>query len=497
MKRKGQCEDKVDRSRGGVVHHACGCCSGHLTPGALGRRQFVKGMAMTAAGAALARLELFDLASSACGELSKPAGGPRVRVVYVRPQEEPIVSWPGGNCDVPAQQALFTRTLRAAADKLGVRLEVRDEPIKSEAEVAKLLAELKQSPPDGLIVGAMSLFLWKPVMEIVEKRGDIPTVIHSHVSGFTGHIAACGRKTPKTFMAATQKVEWLATAVRMFHTNWRIKNTRILQLSGPGADVTLAPWGTLVHPIAKARFEEFLKQVETSEEVRAIADHYAKGAERILEPTKAEILTAAKNYIALRRLMEAEKCHGVTVACLGWKDPVCMAFSKLLDEGIPGVCECDHNAVVGELLAIHLLNRPGFIQDPSPNTVDNTFIGAHCTSPTRLEGYDSTERAAYWLRSYHTKTGCSMEVMWPVGKPVTVLQAMARTPLLLVGTGRVRSNIAQPPSGCCRTAVELEMDKTEDTRDVKGFHQLFLLGNHARTVAAYGRLFDIKVESIS
>ena len=497
MKRQDQCQDRVDHQSEGVVHHRCGCCAGDLAQGVLGRRQFVKGVAMTAAATALARLELLDLASSACGEVPKPAGGPRVRVVYVRPAEEPIVSWPGGNCDVPAQQALFTRTLRAAADKLGVRLEVRDEPIKGSEEVAKLLAELKQAPPDGLIVGAMSLGFWKPVAEIVEKRGDIPTVIHSHVSGFTGHIAACGRKTPKTLMAATQKVEWLATAVRMFHTNWRIKNTRILQLAGAGADIKLAPWGTVIHPIAKTRFEEVLKQVETSAEVRTIADHYAKGAERIVEPSKEEILTAAKNYIVLRRLMEAEKCHGVTVACLGWKDPVCMAFSKLLDEGVPGVCECDHNAVIGELLSIHLLNRPGFIQDPSPNTVDNTFLGAHCTSPTRLEGYDSAERAAYWLRSYHTQTGCSLEVMWPVGKAVTVLQTMARTPLIYVGTGRVRSNIAQPPSGCCRTAVELELDKTEDTRDVKGFHQLFILGSHARTLAAYGRLFDIKVEALS
>jgi hypothetical protein len=463
----------------------------------LDRRQFVKGVAASAAAAAFARLELLDLAPSARAEVLKPAGGPRVRVVYVRPEKEPIVSWPGGNCDVPAQQALFTGAFREAAEKLGVRLEVRDEPIKSDAEAAALLAELKQSPPDGLIVGAMSLGLWGPVNHVVENRGDIPTLVHSHVSGFTGHIAACGQKTPKTFVAATQRVDWLATAVRMFSAHWRIKNTRILQLAAAGADVTLAPWGTVIHPIAKARFDEVLKQVETSDEVRAIADHYAKTAERILEPTKDEILTAAKNYIALGRLMEAEKCHGVTVACLGWKDPVCLAFSKLLDEGVPGVCECDHNAVVGELLSIHLLNRPGFIQDPSPNTVDNTFIGAHCTSPLRLEGYDSQQRAAFWLRSYHTNTGCSPEVMWPVDKPVTVLHAVAAAPQILVGTGRVRSNIMQPPTGCCRTAVELEMDKTDDTRNVKGFHQLFILGNHALTLKGYGRLFDIKVDPIS
>lgn len=105
-------------------------------------------------------------------------------------------------------------------------------------------------------------------------------------------------------------------------------------------------------------------------------------------------------------------------------------------------------------------------------------------------------RAPYELRSYHTRTGVSPQVLWPVGRDVTVME-FAGPGAIIVGTGRVRSNIPQPPSGCCRTAVEVELDGVEDTRDVKGFHQLFVLGNHARMIRAWGRLAGVKVGPIA
>ncbi len=469
--------------------HACstsGCGLG------LNRRRF---LSVAGATAAAAELGLLEFASSLFAQEAKPAGKPIVKVVYVRPEKEPVVSWPGGNCDVPAQQALFTKTLEDAAKKLDVQLDFRHEPLSKKEDVGALLEQLKTSPPDGLIVGAMSLFLWQPVNEIVEKRGDLPTIVYSHVTGFTSHLQ-CGRKTPKTFLGATHETEWLAQAVRMFATIWRMKNTRILMLRKAADDVTLKPWGTVIHPIDQPRFAQELKKVEETDEVRAMADLYTKNAEKIVEPTKEEILTAAKNYIVCRRLMEAEGCQGITIDCLGWKDPVCLAFSRLLDEGVVAACECDLNAVVGELLCINLLGRPGFIQDPSPNTVNNTLIGAHCTSPLKLEGFDKPYRAPYWLRSYHTRTGCSVEAMWPVGREASVLQANAGGGIW-VGTGKVRSNIMQPPTGCCRTAVELEIDRCADTRDVKGFHQLFILGNIEREVKAYGQLAGIPVAPIA
>jgi hypothetical protein len=469
-----------------------GCDSCGLS---VSRRTFLAG---TGAAALALRMDALEKASGLFSSAPKPPGKARVQVVYVRPEKEPDVSWPGGNCDIPAQQALFTRTLREAEAKLDVQLDVRDEPIKTREEAGAFLQQITQSPPDGLLVGSMSNVTWDIADDIVQKRGPVPTIVYSDMTGFTSHLQI-GRNTPKTLVGATQEVEWLRTAVRMFHTLGRTKNTRILVLvDKPGPDATLQPWGTTLHFAHKERFAEAYRQVETSDEVRAIAETYRKGAAKIVEPTGQEIVDAAKNYIVCRRLMAAENCHGISIACIPWTAaPVCMSLSKLLDEGIVAGCEADQNGVLEHLLSILLLNRPGFQQDPSPNTVNNTLMGAHCMSAIRLEGLDHPYRAPYWLRSYHTRTGSVMQVMWPIGKEVTVLYIDAKTPTMFVGTGRVRANIAQPPAGCCRTAVELDMDRVGDTRDVKGFHQLFILGNHELTLKAYGRLAGIEVQPIA
>ena len=456
-------------------------------PHGLSRRRF-----LTSAGAmaAATQMGLFDFASSLFAAEAKPPGKPVVNVVYVRPPKPLVVSWPGGNCDVDAQQALFTKTLEDAAEKLGVQLQVHPQPIVKPAEVTAYLEQLAKQPPDGLIVGAMCLFRWEPVNTIVAKRGDIPTIVYSNLSGFTSHLQ-CGRKTPKTFMAATQDVGWLAFALRMLNAIWRMKHTRILVVGKGNKDVAVPGLGTVFHPIPKPRFAEEFAKVETTDEVRAIADFYEKNAQKIVEPSKADIVEAAKNYIVIRRLMEAEGCQGISINCLGWQNPVCIAFSKLLDEGIVAGCEADYNAAISMLLTQLLFERSGFIQDPSPNTISNTLIGAHCTSTTKLEGFDKPYRAPYLLRNYHTRTGVSPQVLWPVGRDVTIMDFEGPGKMTL-GSGKVVSNIPQPPSGCCRTAVEITVDDVADTRDCKGFHQIFILGKLERRFRAYCTLAGIK-----
>ncbi|MEA3367150.1 MAG: hypothetical protein U9R68_03435 [Planctomycetota bacterium] len=462
----------------------------------LNRRHF-----LTAAGAAAAavQFDLLDFASSLFAAEPKPEGKPRVGVVYLRPPKPMVVSWPGGNCDVDAQQALFTKTLREAAAKLDVHLNVCEKPLWTKEEVGGYLDRILKNPPDGLIVGAMCLFGWNPVNRVIEHRGDVPTIVYSNMSGFTGHLQ-CGRDVPKTFLGATQDVGWLEQALRMLNTMWRMRHTRILDVSGH-KDGTVEPLGTEFHCIPKRMFHEEFEKAKETDEVRAIADFYEKTAKKIVEPTKEDILNAARNYVVCRRLMEAENCHGITIDCLGWKNPVCLAFLKLRDEGIVAACEADRWAALSSRLTHLLCDRPGFQQDPSPNTINNTLIGAHCTSPTKLEGFDKPYRAPFVLRDYHTQTGVSPQVLWPVGRDVTVME-FAGPQRIILGTGRVRANIPQPPSGCCRTAVEVELDGVTDSlgrvdaRDTKGFHQLFILGNLGRMFRAYGKLAGIKVEPI-
>jgi hypothetical protein len=82
-----------------------------------------------------------------------------------------------------------------------------------------------------------------------------------------------------------------------------------------------------------------------------------------------------------------------------------------------------------------------------------------------------------------------------VGEPVTVMEFNGPKQIIL-GTGKVVSNIDTTVSGGCRTSVEVALDQGGDPRDYKGFHQLFLLGKWDRMIKAYGQLAGIEVVPI-
>ncbi len=449
-----------------------------------------------AAALAVAPSEAFSAALATPVHQTRPAGKPKIDVIFCRPLETPVVSWPGGNADVPAQQALITRTIESAGRKLGADVRIQQQPVESPAEVNTVLERLQKTAPDGLIIAAMELNRWKTVNEIVTKRGDIPTIIYSLLSGFTDHYQA-GRHTPRTYLASTPDVAWLEQGMRLLSALWQIKNTRLLWVGDNQLKTPVIPhWGTTFHRVTKTHFQEVFRQTTATPEVRAMADAYAKAARKIVEPSGADLVESAKNYTVIRRLMEEEKCHGITIDCLGWKNPVCVAYSRLMDEGCVAACEADTPAAMAQLIVGLIAGRPGFIQDPSPNTVNNTLIGAHCTSPTRLKGFHNEYRAPYVLRNYHTRTGVSPQVLWPVGDPATVVDFDGWT-TLMASAGKVVSNIAQPPAGCCRTAVEVSISGNVDTLNTKGFHQLFVWGDIVRPLKVFAKLAGVEAAAIA
>jgi hypothetical protein len=470
-------------------------------PFTISRRQFLA----TAGVSALAlKIGVLDFASSVFAEDAKSAKGPTVRAAFMHPRVEKYwMGWPGASYDIAGHQKLYTETLTKAAEKLGVTLQVVQEPIAAPADLDAFLEKLKSSPVDGVLLACMDLnHGWDEIDTFVAKRGTIPTVIFSPMgTSFTGHLQKSAR-APGVFLGATQDVDWLTTGLKLFKASWQMKTTRILVIAGDKAeDRTLDIVGTTLHHIPRSRFPEELKKVEASDEVKAIADYFTKEAKGVREPSKNDILNAAKNYVAARRLMAAENCQAITMDCLGLVGsrqipcPPCMAWLKLLDEGQVGCCEADIGAAISLALSSYLCDRPGFMQDPAPNTVNNTLMGAHCTCPTKLDGFDKPHEP-FLLRSHsESAIGVSPQVLWRLGQKVTLMKFEGPGTMLL-GTGKVVANIDTPPSGGCRTSVEVACDDIPDCRDVKGFHQLFMYGDMSHLFKAYGQLFGTKVVHI-
>ena len=476
-------------------------CAKSNCPFMLNRRRFLKS---SGAIALATNLGLLDYASSLFAAQPKPVGKPRVRVVFVRPDVKSYwMGWPGAAYDIMARQRQYTKILTSAAEKFGVQLGINPDPLDDESAVNTCLEQLKKQPPDGLVVVSMSLNQsWPHINNIAKNRGKIPTIVFSPMgTSFTAHLQGT-RNIPGVYVAATQDLDWLDFAIKMLRTIWDMKNTRLCIVQGNKTqDRKLNVIGTTLHYIPRARYPKEFRKVEKSDEVRAIADYYTKNAKKIVEPTKQDIINAAKNYVLAKRIMAAENCQGISVDCLPLVQdrlipaPPCIAWLRLNDEGSVGACEAEWNSAISLRLTSLLFDRPGFMQDPAPNTTRNTLMGAHCSCPTKLDGFDKPP-APFILRSHsESTTGVAPQVLWREGQKVTIMKFQGPESIIL-GTGRMLRNIDTPPAGGCRTSVELELDDVPDCRDTKGFHQLFVYGDLELPFKAYCQLAGIKVEHI-
>ncbi len=481
-------------------HQACSCGGGGLS-----RRELL----LTAAGAGA--IGGYVLRNASAAEAAIPADPeppeqwPDVCVAFLRPKDKYWLGWPGTAWDVNACDK-YVKKSRALIEKFGQQLKVRvsfePEPLYTSAAIDAFMAKIKKTKPKGVVLMPLHMNQWANINKIVGCKR--PTIIFAPLGTcFTGHIQKVS-KQPGVYLASSADFELgpVRFGMKMIRTEHDVRRTRIAVLAGNATkDLVLEPFGLKIHRMPRRRFPETFKTLQETPEVLAVADEYQKAADKIVEPKRADLVNAAKNYVASLKILKEEGCQGITMDCLGVvRDrevpcPPCMAWSKFLDVGITAVCEADINAVMSHTLCCKLLDKPGFQQDPVPETVNNTFIGAHCVCATRLNGYDKP-REKFILRSHsESDLGVSLQVIWPPGQVTTIMQFVGPGKMIL-GKGKVLRNYNTPPAGGCRTSVDLAIDGPADTRDTLGFHQLFIFGDHVRDFEAYGQMYGIATEHI-
>jgi hypothetical protein len=494
------------------------------------RRCFLKTTGVTAVAT---HLGLFEKMSEVFGSPDSTGGKPKVRVAFMRPDVDKYwLGWPGASYDIKAREKQYSDILTTASQECGVHLSFEDRPVYGTDRVTAFLNSLKQNPPDGIILVITNCHhtdeqgrilkevdTWGHTTNICKNRGVIPTIVFSPMgTSFTGHLNMT-RDIPNVFTAATQDINWLSYGIRMLRTIYDMKQSRICIIRGDKAeDITVKQFGTTLHYIPKESFADTFNKTEINHEMRQIAEYYTREAKMIIEPSPEDILISAKNYVVIRHIMEQEKCNGFSMDCMSpigvhRMKPPCVAMSRLQDEGFVGACEADWCAAISQRLTNLLFGLPGFIQDPAPNTVNNTLIGAHCTSPTKLNGVDQPHETFIIRNHSESAMGAAFQVIWKPGQRVTVMKITELDNIyptsemyfsgrpytdlgVIVGTGTVVDNIDTPPAGGCRTSVEIAMDNCKDVRDIKGFHQLFIYGDLSQQFKEYCELAGIPCESI-
>ena len=477
----------------------------HQCSGCLSRRRCLQVITTAAAGLAVSG-ELFP----ALARSRKPDPDfvdparlrprPKVRVdAAILQQPRPYwLGWPGTTYDLDKHQKEYRRQLADSCQRFAIELREEEKPIENEAGITGFLKAVRERKPDGLLVILQHMHCWGWVNRLANEAG-VPLIVFAPVgTAFTGHVAGVSRQRG---VYVVSSLEWSAIedGLRMIRAKRMFEETRLLWIRGDQRNETVMDrLGTKVRAIPRNTFNELFDQMPANEEVEDVASSFRKRAKRIVEPTWQDSLNSARVYTTAKRLLADERANALSMDCLGMvgaklvPTPPCGAWTLLEDLGITCGCEADLFGAASLMLTSYLLDRVGYMNDPVPETAKNLLIAAHCVSGTRLSGF-TQKPAPYILRSHsESALGVSVQVLWPVGKPVSLIR-FKNTNELILDTGTVVSNVDTPPAGGCRTSVEIRMDNIEDCRDVLGFHQVVTLGDHRRMVEAFCQLYGINV----
>lgn len=481
-----------------TAQHKCSCC--------ISRRECVKYLSVSALGAGMLGARRQANAQEKPGpaptDFIDPASlrpNPEVRIAatFLELPRPYWLGWPGTTYDLDGHQKEYSDLLAQSAQRLGVKVALEPKPVNSDETLAAWIAKVKGEKPHGLLVMLQHIHCWGWATEVAKQTG-IPLIIFAPVGmAFTGHVAGPSRM-PGVHVISSLQWPAVEAGLHMVKAKRMFEETRVLWIRGNERNETVIErLGTKALAIPRDTFNQEFDKQPITQEVKDLAADFRKNAAKIVEPDETDILNSMRAYVTAKRLLAAEKANALSMDCLGMvaaklvPTPPCGAWTKLQDEGITAGCEADLFGALSLMMTSYLLDRPGYMNDPVPETVNNTLIAAHCTSGSRIAGFDKPP-APYVLRDHsESSLGVATQILWPEGQPITLVRFTGPNEMI-IDTGKVVSNVQTPPAGGCRTSVEIQMDDVEDCRDVRGFHQVVTLGNHRRVLQGFCDLYGIK-----
>ena len=156
--------------------------------------------------------------------------------------------------------------------------------------------------------------------------------------------------------------------------------------SGVDRDFLRQRYGIETIDIDLQRLIDGIKTVPQTDAVK-VAQTMVKQAKAVREPSCADMVEAAKAYLAIRRICQEEHLDAMTIRCFdivkACGTTSCLALALLNDEGIVAGCEGDMQTLFSMLLAKRLCGEAAFMANPSQLT-DKTSMLAHCTIPLTM-----------------------------------------------------------------------------------------------------------------
>jgi len=156
--------------------------------------------------------------------------------------------------------------------------------------------------------------------------------------------------------------------------------------SGVDRDFLRQRYGIETIDIDLQRLIDGIKNVSQTE-AEKVAQTIVKRAKAVKEPSDADMLEAAKAYLAIKRICQEERLDAMTIRCFdivkACDTTSCLALALLNDKGIVAGCEGDMQTLLSMFLAKRLCGEVAFMANPSQLT-EKTSMLAHCTIPLTM-----------------------------------------------------------------------------------------------------------------
>lgn len=430
-----------------------------------------------------------------------------VKAAFVRRKGDYGIRWPGAVYDGEAARGKYTSQLMEAAGGLGVKLDLRAEPIYSAAEADNWLAEAKSANVDGLLLLLLDRqeHAWPTAAKAVDT--GIPTVIFSPIgTSFTTNTVNLADR-PGCVIYSTDDFSQPVYGLKMLKAGAKMRRARCVVIKGDERfDLTMADLGITLRHIPANTFIEEYNRTPDSEEILAMANDYIHQARRIIGATMQDVINGLKSYYVAGKILEREGADAITMDCLGALGKIkvslpCIAWSRMNDDGIPAACEADYGAVASHVIVQYLFDRPGFQQDPVADTAKNAIIGAHCSCPTRLNGFGQPPEP-FDIRHHHGNRDAVPRTIWRKGQRITCVDVLVpgerQNPKteVLISSGTVVDNVSVPPSGGCVVSVRVKFDGGQKVLSFPGFHQIFFYGDYKQHLVEFCQLFNLKAQVV-
>lgn len=478
------------------------------------RREFLG--ATMLGGAALASGSLLAQAAPASPDpsgtgRSSPA---KVPIAVVIAGKAPDRSWSLSESEVTA----ITQQLVEAEKNLG-NVEFVVGRASTAAETAALLDKAGPGAP-VLAVSADIFGLSREVMPTVFQEKRPVAVFHLPVLG--GHdwclVKPWRDEGHRITLFNTSDYSGLEQAARLLRVIPLLRRSRVL-VSPPfkGTPASHTPalvkerLGVEMVAIADGRYDAVMATVDPAA-AEARADEWMKAAEQVVEPTREDVVKAARASLTLDRLLEENRACGLCVGtCMSWlpRGFPCLGFSRLNDRGIPAACDGDMDCLLTMLILQQALNQPGFLGNAAGvDTSRNAFHLSHCSAPLKMEG-PAGPAAPYLLRRHaEVRGGAVPEVHYRMGQTLTFTK-LVHLKTLLVFTGKL-IEVPAVPKGQergCRTELVAQVNDVDRLLENWGggalgdsakdyyasLHRVAYYGDHTRTLRHLGHLLGLEV----